>query len=111
VRELAYRDGEYAVVGVAAQVSLDEAGAIAEVRSAVFAVDATPVRLADAEAALVAAGPSGIEEAARLAAAAVNPVSDATASEGYRRDMVEVFFARAVRAAIEQAALILPSER
>jgi carbon-monoxide dehydrogenase medium subunit len=104
VRELAYRDGDYAVVGVAAQVSLDEAGALAEVRTALFAVDATPVRVAEAEAVLLDAGPPGLSDAARVAAAAVNPSSDATASAGYRREMVEVFFARAVRAALEQAA-------
>jgi aerobic carbon-monoxide dehydrogenase medium subunit len=109
VRELAYRDGDYAVVGVAAQVSLDEAGGLAEVRTALFGVDATPVRVAEAEAVLLDSGGSGLDEAgleaaARAAAAGVNPASDATASEGYRRDMVRVFFARAVRAAVAQAA-------
>jgi aerobic carbon-monoxide dehydrogenase medium subunit len=104
VRELAYRNGDYAVVGVAAQVSLDDAGALAEVRTALFGVDATPVRVAEAEAVLRGEGVDGVAAAARAAAAGVNPTSDATASEGYRRDMVEVFFARAVRAAVEQAA-------
>jgi carbon-monoxide dehydrogenase medium subunit len=103
VRELAYRDGDYAVVGVAAQVSLDDAGALAEVRTALFGVDATPVRVAEAEAVLVEGDLAALPAAARAAAAGVNPISDATASEGYRRDMVEVFFARAVRAAVEQA--------
>jgi carbon-monoxide dehydrogenase medium subunit len=103
VRELAYRDGDYAVVGVAAQVSLDDAGALAEVRTALFGVDATPVRVAEAEAVLLEEGVPGLPAAARAAAAGVNPTSDATASEGYRRDMVEVFFARAVGAAVEQA--------
>jgi carbon-monoxide dehydrogenase medium subunit len=106
VRELAYRYGDYAVVGVAAQVSLDDAGGLAEVRVALFGVDATPVRAAEAEAILLDAGtgaPGALAAAARAAAAGVNPSSDATATEGYRRDMVEVFFTRAVRAAIESA--------
>ncbi len=103
VRELAYRDGDYAVVGVAAQVSLDDAGALAEVRTALFGVDATPVRVAEAEAVLVEGDLAALPAAARAAAPGVNPITDATASEGYRRDMVEVFFARAVRAAVEQA--------
>jgi carbon-monoxide dehydrogenase medium subunit len=103
VRELAYRSGDYAVVGVAAQVSLDEAGAVAEVRTALFGVDATPVRPLEAEAAVLASGPAGIAEAAALAAAAVNPASDATASAGYRRAMVPVLFSRAVRQALERA--------
>jgi aerobic carbon-monoxide dehydrogenase medium subunit len=109
VRELAYRNGDYAVVGVAAQVSLDASGGLAEVRTALFGVDATPVRVAEAETVLFDGGGAGLdeahlEEAARAAAAGVNPASDATASEGYRRDMVRVFFARAVRAAMAQAA-------
>jgi aerobic carbon-monoxide dehydrogenase medium subunit len=108
VQELAYRSGDYAVVGVAAQVSLDDAGAITEVRTALFGVDATPIRPADAEAALLAAGPAGVDEAAALAAAAVNPTSDATASAGYRREMAQVFFGRAVRQALERAAATQP---
>jgi aerobic carbon-monoxide dehydrogenase medium subunit len=104
VQELAYRDGDYAVVGVAVQVSLDEAGGIADVRAALFAVDATPVRVPDAEALLRERGPAGLDEAAALAAAAVSPASDATASAGYRRAMVPVFFRRAVRAALDRAA-------
>jgi carbon-monoxide dehydrogenase medium subunit len=103
VRELAYRDGDYAVVGVAAQVSLDDAGAPAEVRTALFGVEATPVRVAEAEAVVLERGVAGLAAAGRAAAAGVNPTSDATASEGYRRDMVAVFFERAVRAAVEQA--------
>ena len=108
VQELAYRSGDYAVVGVAAQVRLDPGGAIAAVRTALFGVDATPVRPADAEAALLAAGPAGVHEAARLAAGAVNPTSDATASASYRREMVAVFYARAVREALDHAAAAQP---
>jgi len=115
VRELAHRDGDYAVVGAAAQVSLDPGGAVADARVALFAVDATPVRVAEAEALLLGAGPvadgdrlrpsfeAAVGEAARAAAAGVNPSTDATASAGYRRDMVAVFFARAVRAAAARA--------
>ena len=103
VQELAYRSGDYAVVGVVAQVSLDEAGAFADARTALFGVDATPVRPREAESALLAAGPARIQEAAGIAAASVNPSSDATASADYRREMVAVFFARAVREALERA--------
>jgi carbon-monoxide dehydrogenase medium subunit len=104
VRELAYRDGDYAVVGVAAQVTLGEAGTLVGVRTALFAVDATPVRVAEAEAVLLDGGLAAVDEAARVAAAGVNPTTDATASEGYRRDMAAVFFARALRAAAAAAA-------
>jgi CO/xanthine dehydrogenase FAD-binding subunit len=52
---------------------------------------------------LLEEGPAGIEHAAALAAAAVNPTSDATASAEYRREMVPIFYARAVRQALERA--------
>jgi aerobic carbon-monoxide dehydrogenase medium subunit len=103
VQELAYRHGDYAVVGVVAQLSLDGDDTIAEARTALFGVDATAVRPAEAEAVLLEEGPAGIGRAAALAAAAVNPTSDATASADYRREMVPVFYARAVRQALEHA--------
>lgn len=111
VQELAYRSGDYAVVGVVAQVSLDEDDTIAEARTALFGVDATAVRPREAEALLLDAGPAGIEAAAALAAAAVNPTSDATASGAYRREMVPVFYARAVRQALERAVATLAATR
>jgi carbon-monoxide dehydrogenase medium subunit len=104
VQELAYRDGDYAVVGVAAQVSLDEAGAVADVRTVLFGVDATPIRVPEAESVLREAGAAAVDQAAAAAAAAANPSSDATASASYRRDMIPVFFGRAVRQALELAA-------
>jgi carbon-monoxide dehydrogenase medium subunit len=111
VQELAYRSGDYAVVGVVAQVSLDEDDTIAEARTALFGVDATAVRPREAEAVLLDAGPAGIDAAAALAAAAVNPTSDATASGAYRREMVPVFYARAVRQALERAGATLAATR
>jgi aerobic carbon-monoxide dehydrogenase medium subunit len=103
VRELAYRDGDYAVVGVAAQVTLDERGGIADARIGLFGVDATPVRPAEAESLLVSGGPDALEDAAAAAGAEVSPGSDATASAEYRREMVPVFVRRAVAEAIERA--------
>jgi aerobic carbon-monoxide dehydrogenase medium subunit len=103
VRELAYRDGDYAVVGVAAQVTLGEGGGIADARIALFGVDATPVRATEAESLLVEGGPTALDDAATAAGAAVNPNSDATASAEYRREMVPVFVRRAVVEALERA--------
>jgi aerobic carbon-monoxide dehydrogenase medium subunit len=103
LRELAYRDGDYAVVGVAAQVTLDGHGGIADARIGLFGVDATPVRPAEAESLLVQGGPGALHDAAAAAGAEVNPGSDATASAGYRREMVPVFVRRAVAEALERA--------
>jgi carbon-monoxide dehydrogenase medium subunit len=106
VRELAYRDGDYAVVGVAAQVTLDDRGGIADARIGLFGVDATPVRPAEAESLLVQGGPGALEDAAAAAGAEVNPGSDATASAEYRREMVPVFVRRAVAEAIGRASAL-----
>lgn len=103
VEELVYRHGDYAVVGVAAQLTCSD-GDVAAVRLALFGVDATPVRASDAEAVLVERGLAGLDEAAELAAAAANPVSDATASAAYRRAMIAVYVRRAVTRAWGAAA-------
>jgi aerobic carbon-monoxide dehydrogenase medium subunit len=100
VRELTYRAGDYAIVGVVAQVSLGEDGQVCDCRVALFGVDATPVRVPEAEAATVT---GGIDEATALAAAAAHPQSDATASAGYRQEMIGVFCRRALLAARDAA--------
>jgi carbon-monoxide dehydrogenase medium subunit len=103
VHELAYRDGDYAVVGVAAQVVVD-GDRVDECRIAAFGVDATPVRAGAAEALVREAGRAGLEEAARLAAQAAQPMSDATASAAYRSEMLPVLCGRALRDALAHAA-------
>lgn len=109
VRELTYRTGDYAVVGVASQVALDARGVIGDCRIGLFGVDATPVRARDAEAAIRAG--STVEEAARLAANAANPSSDATASSTYRKEMIPVYCRRALNAAVEHALMRIADAR
>jgi aerobic carbon-monoxide dehydrogenase medium subunit len=103
VRELTYRAGDYAVVGVVAQLSLAETGHVSDCRLALFSVDATPLRVPGAEAAIRDGGLRQIGDAAELAAAAANPQSDATASAAYRRDMIRVYCRRALEAAFHAA--------
>lgn len=102
VCELAYRSGDYAVVGVAAQVSLDET-AIVDARIVLFGVDATPVRVRPAERALVEQGAQAVAEAAQLAPESADPIDDATASAAYRRSMIAVFTERAIQQALQRA--------
>jgi CO/xanthine dehydrogenase FAD-binding subunit len=102
VRELTYRSGDYAVVGVACQATVDDGGTVEDCRIGLFGVDATPVRALEAEAALRSGG--SVEDAARLAAAAANPSSDATASAAYRKEMLLVYCRRALGAALARAA-------
>jgi carbon-monoxide dehydrogenase medium subunit len=100
VRELTYRHGDYAVVGAAAQVTLDPNGGIADARLVLFGVDATPVRATAAEQAVIEGGEQAFADAATLAQDAADPITDATASAGYRRDMIPVMAQRALRAAL-----------
>jgi CO/xanthine dehydrogenase FAD-binding subunit len=100
--ELAYRHGDYAVVGVVAQVSLADDRSVADVRIGLFGVGGTPIRARDAEA-HAALGPAAFADAGRAAARECDPVTDATASAAYRRRMVAVHVRRALEQAWERA--------
>jgi carbon-monoxide dehydrogenase medium subunit len=100
--ELAYRHGDYAVVGVVAQVSLADDRSVADVRIGLFGVGGTPIRARDAEA-HAALGPAAFADAGRAAAKECDPVTDATASAAYRRRMVAVHVRRALEQAWERA--------
>lgn len=96
VQELVYRHGDYAIVGVVAQVTLAPESEVVDARLALFGVDAVPVRASEAEAAIGEGGLEAFEEAAHLAPSAANPTADATASAAYRREMIPVFCLRAL---------------
>ena len=103
VMELTYRHGDYAVVGVAAQLSLTDDGTIARARLTLFSVGPTPLRVVTAERVLLGAGPEAFPAAAHEAQATAQPDSDATASASYRREMVAVYTQRALTEAYRQA--------
>jgi CO/xanthine dehydrogenase FAD-binding subunit len=88
---------DIAIVGVALALRRDGAR-VAEARLALGAVAPTPLRVPDAEAALVAdgLGPAAIERVAELATAAARPISDVRATAEYRREMVGVLVRRAL---------------
>ena len=106
---------EIAVVGAAAAVTLLE-GRIADARIALTAVAPTIIRSAAAEAALRErpAESSTFAAAGDAAAGDSAPISDVRASADYRRAMVKVVVARAVRAAVERALgrdILVPASR
>jgi carbon-monoxide dehydrogenase medium subunit len=101
VRELAYRSGDYAVVGALAQLTRDADGAVVDARVALLGVGPTPVRARDAETAVVEGGAAAFEEAGHAAVASADPIDDATASASYRRAMIPVFVQRALVGAFE----------
>lgn len=95
--ELAPRAGDFALAAAAVLLRLD-GGRAREVRVALGAVDATPLRAPAAEALLEGAELSdeAIAEAGEAAAACCDPAEDATTSAAYRRLLV----ARLVRDAL-----------
>ncbi len=88
---------DIAIVGVALALRRD-GSRVTEVRLALGAVAPRPLRVPDAEAALVAGGlgPAAIERAAELAMAASRPISDVRATAEYRREMVGALVRRAL---------------
>lgn len=100
VCELAYRSGDYAVVGVVAQLTCGVDGAVVDARVALLGVAATPVRATVAERTVVDGGVDAFTEAAQGAVSVADPIDDATASAEYRRAMVPVFVERALRGAL-----------
>jgi aerobic carbon-monoxide dehydrogenase medium subunit len=104
VMELARRHGDFALVGVAAQLSLSR-GTIGGARLCAFGVDQVPRRLVEVEAVLLGERPAHelLAHAAGVAAGAVRPPSDMHASAVYRRRMCGVMARRALQAALNDA--------
>jgi aerobic carbon-monoxide dehydrogenase medium subunit len=100
----AVRPGDLAIVGVAALLGPPN-GDGREARIAVGGVGPVPFRATQAEKLLREnkLGDELIETAAAAAAAMADPLSDAHASADYRRKMVRVFVARAIKQAIADA--------
>jgi aerobic carbon-monoxide dehydrogenase medium subunit len=97
--ELARRTGDFAIAGVAAVVRFQPGSRrVAEAGLAALGVGPTPIRLRDAEAAVVGSDLSGasVSAAAAVAMAAVSPVTDVHADEDYRRRLIGVLVSRAL---------------
>ncbi len=104
--ELARRHGDYALVGVAAVVTLDARGRCTAARITFLSVGDGPVLAT--EAGKTVAGQTPSEELLRAAADAaatrdVDPPSDIHASAAYRRQLVAVLTRRALERAFERA--------
>jgi len=103
-REMARRHGDFALVGVAVVLTLAR-GAMADARIALFGAAATPVRAGAAEQALRGQPPSesAFAEAARLATAGLETVSDIHAPAAYRASVARTLTARALADAAARA--------
>jgi carbon-monoxide dehydrogenase medium subunit len=97
--------GDFATAAVAAQVTLAADGTCAAVGIALTNAGLTPIKATQAEAALKGKRPdeATIKQAAQLAADAAQPEADLRGSVEYKKDMVRVLTARALRKAVERA--------
>lgn len=98
--EVARRTGDFAIAGVAAVVGFEaDSRCVADVGLAALGVGPTPIRLRDAEAAVLGSnlGDDSVSAAAAAAMSAVSPITDVHADEDYRRLLVGVLVSRALR--------------
>ena len=105
-QEIARRHGDYALVGVAAVVALDEGDTCAGARIVFLSVGTVPVEASEAATLLEGetVSDAAIAEASRVAAYSdIEPRSDIHASAEYRRHLAEVLCRRALRGAFARA--------
>ena len=104
-QEVARRHGDFAIVGLAASLTLAE-GAISHARLAFAGLSDVPVRATDAEDLLVGEAPSPelFDEAARRATGDVEPPADVHGSAEYRKKAAAALVRRALRVAADNAA-------
>lgn len=104
--EFARRRGDYALMGVAAVVTLDEQGICQQARLVYLNAGDGPVNAAQAASLLQghAASVEGIEAAAALAAEnEISPMGNVHASPNYQRHLARVLTRRALKIAFERA--------
>jgi carbon-monoxide dehydrogenase medium subunit len=103
--EMARRAGDYALVGVAALLTLDDSGRCQRARVALCGVGPTPIRAREAEQALVGQAPAGppLDGAADRAAASTRPASDLHGSAEFRRKLARYFTRQAIALAAQRA--------
>ena len=101
-QEVARRHGDFAIVGLAASLTLSD-GAISDARLAFAGLSDVPVRAAAAEDLLVGERPSTelFDEAARRATEDVNPPADLNGSSDYRKTVAATLVRRGLRAAAD----------
>jgi carbon-monoxide dehydrogenase medium subunit len=97
--------GDFATAAVAVHVVLSAGGTCDQVGIGLTNVGLTPIKATQAEAGLKGKRPdaAAIKQASELAAAAAQPSDDLRGSAEYKKDLVRVLTARALRRAVERA--------
>jgi aerobic carbon-monoxide dehydrogenase medium subunit len=103
-QEVARRHGDFAIVGLAASLTLSD-GAVSDARLALAGLSDVPVRAAAAEELLIGERPSAelFDEAARRATDDVDPPDDLHGSSDYRKTVAAAIVRRGLRAAADHA--------
>jgi CO/xanthine dehydrogenase FAD-binding subunit len=104
--EMARRAGEFAVVNVAALVTIDSTSGAAVAASVVLGgVSDTPIDVSDTVSELIvgSSGARAFADAGRRAADAIEPRNDIHASGEYRKELVRVYTTRALEVAHNRA--------
>jgi aerobic carbon-monoxide dehydrogenase medium subunit len=102
--EVARRHGDFAIVGLAASLTLAD-GVITDARLAFSGLADVPVRAAAAEELLTGQRPSPelFDDAARRATAGIDPPADLHGSSEYRKQIAATLVRRGLRAATDNA--------
>jgi len=97
--------GDYAIAGVAAYITLDTSGNVSSAGIGLTNVGQAPIKARNTEQALLGKplNDASIHQAADLAAAASQPISDTRGPAEYKRDMVRTLTVRALRKALARA--------
>ena len=97
--------GDFATAAVAVQLTLSPTGTCEQVGIGLTNVGPTPIKAQKAEATLNGKRPdeATIKQAAQLAAEASQPAADLRGPVEYKKDLVRVLTARALRKALERA--------
>ncbi|HEY2076639.1 MAG TPA: xanthine dehydrogenase family protein subunit M [Streptosporangiaceae bacterium] len=103
-QEVARRHGDFAIVGLAASLTLS-GGAISDARLAFAGISDVPVRAAEAENLLVGERPSAelFDEAARRATGDIDPPADLHGTSAYRKKVAATLVRRGLQAAVDEA--------
>jgi len=103
-QEVARRHGDFAIVGLAASLTLT-GGTISDARLAFAGMSDVPVRAGGAEDLLVGEAPSAelFDEAARRATDDMDPPADLHGSSDYRKKVAAALVRRGLRAAADNA--------
>lgn len=105
ILEVSRRHGDFALVGIVAGLAVDqERQAVTKARLVYFGVGPTPVRVKEAEEALMGQRPAEVafEAAAQIAAKEIDPSNDIHATAEYRRAVAGTLTRRALRAVLQK---------